>query len=128
MEVSDTISTSFVLDTVEKYKFYLHHMLLKVCDYKIRQNEFIQELEDIISEYKIVTGREKIPSKTYYDIAFKLEYIRMKMVNLLGDDANLAVSYKKWRRLAVFCKRKFPTIAKYFPQAPVGNFLCPLTD
>lgn len=27
----------------------------------------------------------------------------------------------------VFCKRKFPIFAKYFPQAPVGNFLCPLT-
>ncbi|HML33217.1 CD3324 family protein [Sporomusa sphaeroides] len=31
------------------------------------------------------------------------------------------------KAIFVFCKRKFPIFAKYFPQAPVGNFLCPLT-
>jgi hypothetical protein len=78
----------------------------------------IQHVWDKLIEW-LKTWRQNIPELMKVDFDLTADESFHEIKNL---------EFKYWRKIIfVFCKRKFPNVAKIFPQAPVGIFYVNLT-
>ena len=98
----------FKFEKRNDFKIYLHEIIVNIYgDLKIYRR-YLKELEEYIKTKKIYENPKKlIRYDVYIDFKNKIIFTQNQLANIIGDDSDKALSYKKFRRIAEKHSKKF---------------------
>jgi hypothetical protein len=90
----------FIFSTKEDFIIYLWYILRLAFAEIDRHKTYLDQLKNAIVERDLKVAERKVPAAVFNEFRDKIEYVSMNLCNLLGDHAEKAVSYKKFRQEA----------------------------
>jgi hypothetical protein len=91
----------YELDTRENFTLYLRQLIISTHSQIKYHKIYIDELKLIIQQNKLEEdSTKKVDPYMYIDINNKISNVSNRLLNLIGDQTNTAMSYKKFRYIA----------------------------
>lgn len=90
----------YIFDTKDSFVYYLWYILRLAYMEIDRHGCYLRQLEEVIKERDLRGNGKPVPTNVFNEIRDKIEYVSMGICNLLGDHADKAISYKKFRHEA----------------------------